>query len=245
LRWNDAKVSPDGALFLGSMAYDNQSNEGAFYRLSKDGKKLDRLFGEVGISNGMDWSVDKTKMFYIDTLAMKVDLFDYNNGQISNRRTLVEITDGIQKIKIIIAGKCDRKTLHDIKQFQKLSNKFNFEIIIFNYFIDENFQNILFSASNLVWIGYTRYYSSSGVYYLAGHMKRPVIINNKGTLYNLNKKYKIGVATDVTDPKKVCDSINFIMISESRYYKNNFKQFININKKNVFSKQIIDKILLS
>ena len=95
LRWNDAKVSPDGALFLGSMAYENQSNEGAFYRLSKDGKKLERLFGEVGISNGMDWSVDNTKMFYIDTLAMKVELFDYNNGEISNRRTLVEISDGM------------------------------------------------------------------------------------------------------------------------------------------------------
>ena len=150
-----------------------------------------------------------------------------------------------KKIKIIIAGKCDSKTLNDIKQFQKLSNKSNFEIIVFNYFIDENFQNILFSASNLVWIGYTRYYGSSGVYYLAGHMKRPVIINNKGTLYNLNKKYKIGVATDITDSKKVCDNINFIMISGLKYYKNNFKQFININKKNIFSKQITDKILLS
>ena len=150
-----------------------------------------------------------------------------------------------KKIKIIIAGKCDSKTLNDIKQFQKLSNKSNFEIIVFNYFIDENFQKILFSASNLVWIGYTRYYGSSGVYYLAGHMKRPVIINNKGTLYNLNKKYKIGVATDVTDSKKVCDNINFIMISGLKYYKNNFKQFININKKNIFSKQITDKILLS
>jgi len=95
LRWNDAKVSPDGALFLGSMAYENQSNEGAFYRLSRDGKKLERLFGEVGISNGMDWSVNRTKMFYIDTLAMKVELFDYNNGEISNRRTLVEISDGM------------------------------------------------------------------------------------------------------------------------------------------------------
>ena len=95
LRWNDAKVSPDGALFLGSMAYENQSNEGAFYRLSKDGKKLDRLFGEVGISNGLDWSVDKSKMYFIDTLSMKVELFDYNNGEISNRRTLVEISDGM------------------------------------------------------------------------------------------------------------------------------------------------------
>jgi gluconolactonase len=95
LRWNDAKVSPDGDLFLGSMAYENQSNEGAFYKLSRDGKKMIRLFSDVGISNGMDWSVDKTKMYYIDTLAMKVELFDYNNGQISNRRTLVEISDGM------------------------------------------------------------------------------------------------------------------------------------------------------
>jgi len=150
-----------------------------------------------------------------------------------------------KKIKIIIAGKCDSKILNDVKQFQKFSNKSNFEIIIFNYFIDEIFQSILFSVSNLVWVGYTKYYSSSGVYYLAGYMKRPVIINNKGTLYYLNKKYKIGVATDVTDPKKVCDNINFIMHSGLRYYKNNFKQFININKKNIFSKQITDKILLS
>jgi sugar lactone lactonase YvrE len=95
LRWNDAKVSPDGDLFLGSMAYENQSNEGAFYQLSRDGKKMIRLISDVGISNGMDWSVDKTKMYYIDTLAMKVELFDYNNGQISNRRTLVEISDGM------------------------------------------------------------------------------------------------------------------------------------------------------
>ena len=95
LRWNDAKVSPDGDLFLGSMTYENQSNEGAFYKLSRDGKKMIRLFSDVGISNGMDWSVDKTKMYYIDTLAMKVEHFDYNNGQISNRRTLVEISDGM------------------------------------------------------------------------------------------------------------------------------------------------------
>ena len=95
IRWNDAKVSFDGNLFLGSMAYENQSNQGAFYRLAKDGKRLDRLFGSVGISNGMDWSVDQTRMFYIDTLSMRIDQFDYQNGQISNRRPLVQITDGM------------------------------------------------------------------------------------------------------------------------------------------------------
>ena len=60
------------------MAYENQSNEGAFYKLSRDGKKMIRLFSDVGISNGMDWSVDKTKMYYIDTLAMKVELSSWD-----------------------------------------------------------------------------------------------------------------------------------------------------------------------
>jgi len=95
IRWNDAKVCPDGNLFLGSMAYEDQSDQGSFYRLSKDGKKLEKLFGSVGISNGMDWSVDLSRMFYIDTLSMRVDQFDYQNGQISNRRPLVQITDGM------------------------------------------------------------------------------------------------------------------------------------------------------
>ena len=95
IRWNDAKVCPDGNLFLGSMAYENQTDQGSFYRLSKDGKKLEKLFGSVGISNGMDWSVDLSRMFYIDTLSMRVDQFDYQNGQISNRRPLVQITDGM------------------------------------------------------------------------------------------------------------------------------------------------------
>ena len=95
IRWNDAKVCPDGNLFLGSMAYEDQSDQGSFYRLSKDGKKLENLFGSVGISNGLDWSVDLSRMFYIDTLSMRVDQFDYQNGQISNRRPLVQITDGM------------------------------------------------------------------------------------------------------------------------------------------------------
>jgi gluconolactonase len=95
IRWNDAKVCPDGFLFLGSMAYENQTDQGAFYRLSKDGKKLERLFGSVGISNGMDWTNDLSRMFYIDTITMRVDQFDYQHGQILNRRPLVQVREGI------------------------------------------------------------------------------------------------------------------------------------------------------
>ncbi len=89
LRWNDAKVSPQGDLYLGSMAYDFKTNAGALYQLRADGKHLRRVFGDVTISNGLDWSVDGSTMFYIDTPLRRVDIFDVEERDIKNRRTLV------------------------------------------------------------------------------------------------------------------------------------------------------------
>jgi gluconolactonase len=80
------------------MAYQNQKDEGSFYRLTKDGKKLEKLFDKVAISNGMDWTKDNSQMFYIDTLTMKVEVFDYKPLQsrvIENRRTFISIGENM------------------------------------------------------------------------------------------------------------------------------------------------------
>ena len=87
LRWNDAKVSPTGELFLGTMAYDYATNAAAFYQLDAEGKSIHRLFGDVTISNGLDWSVNGESMFYIDTPLRRVDIFDVVEKEIVNRRT--------------------------------------------------------------------------------------------------------------------------------------------------------------
>ncbi|MDP1721035.1 MAG: SMP-30/gluconolactonase/LRE family protein [Candidatus Nanopelagicaceae bacterium] len=92
IRWNDAKVSPFGDLFLGTMAYDAEVNAAAFYQLRSDGKYLRRLFGDVTCSNGMAWSADGRLMYYIDTQLNRVDIFNVEEREISNRRTLVTFT---------------------------------------------------------------------------------------------------------------------------------------------------------
>ena len=89
VRWNDAKVSPIGDLFLGTMAYDFKTNAGAFYQLRSDGKQIRRLFGDVSISNGLDWSVDGALMYYIDTPLKRVDIFDVEERDIVNRRPFI------------------------------------------------------------------------------------------------------------------------------------------------------------
>jgi len=87
-RFNDGKVGPDGCFYVGTTDYNS---EGAFYRL-KNGV-LEELFDGCGCSNGLDWSLDNTKMFYCDTPLQKIEVFDFDvhNNSLSNRRTFVEI----------------------------------------------------------------------------------------------------------------------------------------------------------
>ncbi|MDP1852497.1 MAG: SMP-30/gluconolactonase/LRE family protein [Candidatus Planktophila sp.] len=97
VRWNDAKVAPNGELFAGTMAFDGKEGAGSLYKFSKDGKSITKLLSSVSISNGLDWSPDGSYFYYIDTLTMQLDRFDYSDHGITNRRTLVtfEEKDGM------------------------------------------------------------------------------------------------------------------------------------------------------
>lgn len=90
LRWNDAKVAPDGHLWLGTVAYDVTAHPSdcALYRLDRSGKVLSKVIDGVGISNGLAWSSDGETMFFIDTITLSIDSFSYRNGELSNRKRL-------------------------------------------------------------------------------------------------------------------------------------------------------------
>lgn len=93
-RFNDGKVGPDGCFYVGTM---DDNSEGAFYRL-KDGV-LTELFDGCGCSNGLDWTVDGTQMYYCDTVKQKIEVFDFDaaSNHISNRRTFIDIPNEMGK----------------------------------------------------------------------------------------------------------------------------------------------------
>jgi gluconolactonase len=88
MRWNDAKVSPDGDLWLGSLALTEEAGYGSFYRLDSN-KELRKFLAGTGISNGLAWSSDKKTFYYIDTLTFGIEAFDYHEREISNRRMVI------------------------------------------------------------------------------------------------------------------------------------------------------------
>lgn len=92
VRTNDGGCDPSGDFIIGTMAYDERDDGGAVYRISPGGV-VDKILSPVSISNGVQWSADKSRVFYIDTPTRCVDVFDVDaaSGRWSGRRTHLRI----------------------------------------------------------------------------------------------------------------------------------------------------------
>ncbi|MFF0381468.1 SMP-30/gluconolactonase/LRE family protein [Streptomyces sp. NPDC004286] len=94
-RANDAAVAPDGSLWAGTMRYDEATGGGTLTRLTGDGT-AETILPDVTVSNGIGWSPDGTRVYYVDSPTRRVDVFDHDGDGdgVRNRRTLAVIEDG-------------------------------------------------------------------------------------------------------------------------------------------------------
>lgn len=89
-RFNDGKCSPDGRFWAGSMSLNETDPSGSLYSIDKD-FKAEKLEGGLTISNGLCWSLNKKYFYFIDTPTLQVVRYDYTNGNISNKKTVITI----------------------------------------------------------------------------------------------------------------------------------------------------------
>jgi sugar lactone lactonase YvrE len=92
---NEAKCDRQGRLWAGTLALDLKSTEGALYRIDPDGT-VTPMLEQVTVSNGLDWSPDGSTLYYIDSVTLSVDAFDFDTarGTISQRRPCVRMASG-------------------------------------------------------------------------------------------------------------------------------------------------------
>ncbi|MDD4107397.1 MAG: SMP-30/gluconolactonase/LRE family protein [Prolixibacteraceae bacterium] len=93
-RFNDGKCDPAGRFWAGTMSLTGKKGAGALYRLDPD-SSIHKMVDNVTTSNGIVWSAEGMKMYYIDTPTRKVMSYDYNNatGDISNPEVAVEVPE--------------------------------------------------------------------------------------------------------------------------------------------------------
>ena len=92
VRTNDGGCDGFGNFIIGTMAYDERQGGGAVYRVTADGQ-VTEILSPVSISNGVQWSADGSRVFYIDTPTRAVDVFDVDpaSGAWSGRRTHIRV----------------------------------------------------------------------------------------------------------------------------------------------------------
>ena len=107
----------------------------------------------------------------------------------------------------------------------KLENK----LFIFNSWISEKKEALLYSAADIIWIGYKNYSYPSGVLYQAIQKSIPPLISNDGIVNNLNKNIKVGYSLNIYDPSNIIKGINYLLKKENnKMLKKNIFKFSKI-----------------
>jgi sugar lactone lactonase YvrE len=98
VRMNDGNCDSAGRFWAGTMGLNEEPGAGALYRLDPD-LNVTKVLDAVTVSNGIDWSLDDSLMYYVDSDTFCVDVFDFDPdaGAISNRRAFVSVSpaDGL------------------------------------------------------------------------------------------------------------------------------------------------------
>jgi len=100
-RMNDGRCDSRGRFWAGTMSMARTPEAGSLYRLerTRDGYQVAPMLRGLTIANGLDWSPDDRRMYYIDTPTQRIDLCDFEaeRGLISHRRAFAAIAraDGL------------------------------------------------------------------------------------------------------------------------------------------------------
>jgi sugar lactone lactonase YvrE len=91
-RFNDGKPDPWGNFCAGTCTWAPGGPACGLYRLRPDGA-VGEIVGDVGLSNGLDWSDDRATFYFADSATGGVDVFDTDpeTGTLGVRRRFVTV----------------------------------------------------------------------------------------------------------------------------------------------------------
>jgi sugar lactone lactonase YvrE len=92
VRFNDGKPDPWGNFCAGTMPWTDGVGTGGLYRLTPSGA-VNELIGDIRLSNGLDWSDDRRRFFFADSLRQGVDVFatDPATGALGSRQRFLTV----------------------------------------------------------------------------------------------------------------------------------------------------------
>ena len=96
MRCNEGGCDPDGAFWIGTLAYGFTEDAGALYQLDAGSRRPRPVLDGLTISNGLGWSPDGQVMYLNDSGTGTTWAFDYDPiDGVSGRRVFSRSDDGV------------------------------------------------------------------------------------------------------------------------------------------------------
>ncbi|MDU0348408.1 SMP-30/gluconolactonase/LRE family protein [Actinomyces sp. MRS3W] len=92
VRTNEGGCDPDGRFWIGTMAWEKTPGAAGVYRWDGPGAQPELAWGGATIANGLGWSPDGSREYWIDTRSHAVSVMDYDAATgLGQRHTFVEV----------------------------------------------------------------------------------------------------------------------------------------------------------
>lgn len=93
-RFNDGKCDVMGRIWTGTTAFFEERFDCSLYKVD-NGHVFNEMFQGINVSNGLGWSPDNKKMYYIDSGKKLIYSFDFDaeGGRISNKKVIINYKD--------------------------------------------------------------------------------------------------------------------------------------------------------
>jgi glycosyltransferase involved in cell wall biosynthesis len=172
-------------------------------------------------------------------------------GALKNSKSIQELLVTINNIKntnikVIVAGQQTSYVKRIMAQDYVKKLIINKIVFVSQGFHNNFKENLIFNASNLVWLAYKDgSYGSSGILFKAASSKLPVITTKEGLTGWQNKKYKFGIIVNLDNYENISSKILDISTNKLKYKKhsNNIFKFFLEQQKFKFSNVILEKII--
>ena len=95
-RCNDGACDSLGRLWVGTMHLTNRKDTGALYFIDKD-LKVQKKINNTSVSNGITWSLNNLRLYYIDSPTQVVQsfIFEEKTGEIVFEKNVIQIPNEI------------------------------------------------------------------------------------------------------------------------------------------------------
>lgn len=134
-------------------------------------------------------------------------------GALTKRKGIGVLLDAVSSlgensnVVVLLAGKQDHETRTQVEKFRRLAHGKRIRIVVQDEFVKSADERRLFSAADIVWVGYPGFLGSSGVLNQAGCAGLPVIAGNHGEIGRIVRLSQCGLACDLTTGEAVAETL--------------------------------------